>query len=138
MNQTRRQLCLSLPALVVSKARGSDATVLPSKVYSFESLPPQASGQNAFRPVFEGKTHEGFRVALHETDLAPGTTPHPPHRHAHEEAFFIREGSLQVTINGQSSNLGPGSVAYVASNEEHGIRNTGSTHAQYFVLELGT
>jgi mannose-6-phosphate isomerase-like protein (cupin superfamily) len=126
-----------LSAIVVSKAQGSDAAVLPSKVYSFESLPLHASGQNAFRPVLEGKTHEGFRVALHESDLAPGAMPHPPHRHAHEEVFLVREGSLQVTISGHSSDLTPGSVAYVASNEEHGIRNTGTTHAQYFVLELG-
>jgi len=28
-------------------------------------------------------------------------------------------------------------VAYVASNEEHGIKNAGSTHAQYFVIALG-
>jgi mannose-6-phosphate isomerase-like protein (cupin superfamily) len=77
-------------------------------------------------------------VALHETDLAPGAMPHPPHHHAYEEVFLIREGLLQVTIGGLSSNLGPGSVAYIASNEEHSIRNLGNTHAQYFVLELGT
>jgi quercetin dioxygenase-like cupin family protein len=138
MDQARRELCLLLPALVALKAGGSDTTVLPSKVYSFESLPIHASEQNAFRPVLEGKTHEGFRVALHESNLAPGAMPHPPHRHAHVEVFLIREGSLQVTISGQSSSLGPGSVAYVASNEEHGIRNTGNSHAEYFVLELGT
>jgi hypothetical protein len=28
-------------------------------------------------------------------------------------------------------------VAYVASNEEHGIRNAGAAHAQYFVIALG-
>ena len=137
MDQARRELCLLLPALVMSKAQISAATVLPSKVYTVESLPLHASEQNAYRPVFSGKTHEGCRVALHESDLAPGAMPHPPHRHAHEEVFLIREGSLQVTISGRSSDLGPGSVAYVASNEEHGIRNTGTTHAQYFVLELG-
>ena len=43
-----------------------------------------------------------------------------------------------MTIGERSSNLGPGSVAYIGSNEEHGIRNVGHSHAQYFVLELGT
>ena len=138
MDHKRRELCLLLPALVVSKARSSEAIGLPSKVYSFESLPLQASGQNTFRPIFGGKTHEGFRVALHETDLAPGAMPHPPHHHEYEEIFLIREGLLQVTIGERSSNLGPGSVAYVASNEEHSIHNVGNTHAQYFVMELGT
>lgn len=137
MDQARRRLCFLLPALVALRARGSDVTVLPSKVYSFEGLSPQASGQNVFRSVFEGKTHDSFRVALHETDLAPGSMPHPPHRHVHEEIFLIREGMLEVTIGGHSSNLGPGSAAYVASNEEHGVRNAGTTHAQYFVFELG-
>ena len=46
MDHKRRELCLLLPALVVSRARGSEAIGLPSKVYSFESLPLQASGQN--------------------------------------------------------------------------------------------
>ncbi len=137
MDHTRRGLCFLLPALAALKVRGSDTATLPSKVYSFDGLPLQSAGQNAFRSVFEGKTHDGFHVALHETDLAPGSMPHPPHRHAHEEVFLVREGTLQVTIGGSSSNLRPGSVAYVSSNEEHGVRNVGTTHAQYFVLELG-
>jgi mannose-6-phosphate isomerase-like protein (cupin superfamily) len=29
----------------------------------------------------------------------------------HEEVFLIREGTLQVTIGGRGSNLGPGSFA---------------------------
>jgi quercetin dioxygenase-like cupin family protein len=33
--------------------------------------------------------------------------------------------------------LGPGSAAYVASNEVHGWRNVGTTRAQYFVLAIG-
>jgi len=138
MDEARRELCMLLPALVVTSARRSENTGLPSKVYSFESLSLQTSGQNAFRPILGGKTHEGFRVALHETDLAPGAMPHPPHHHEYEEVFLIREGLLQVTIGERSSNLGPGSVAYIGSNEEHGIRNVGHSHAQYFVLELGT
>ncbi len=51
--------------------------------------------------------------------------------------FLVREGTLEVTIGGQTSRLGPGSVAFVASNDEHGVRNVGRDHAQYFVLALG-
>ncbi len=71
------------------------------------------------------------------TELAPGEAPHPPHHHVHEEMVLIQEGSLEVTITGRSAKLGPGSAAYVASNEEHGWRNVGTTRARYFVLALG-
>jgi quercetin dioxygenase-like cupin family protein len=44
---------------------------------------------------------------------------------------------MEVTIEGKTEKLGPGSVVYVASNEEHGWRNAGATRAHYFVLTLG-
>jgi quercetin dioxygenase-like cupin family protein len=54
-----------------------------------------------------------------------------------EEMILIREGTMEVTIAGRSAKLGPGSVAYVASNEEHGWHNAGTTRAHYFVLAIG-
>ena len=50
---------------------------------------------------------------------------------------ILHQGTLEVTIMGRSVNLEPGSVAYVASGEEHGWRNVGTTQAQYYVLALG-
>ena len=138
MDYSRREMCLLLPALTMAfKAQGSSAQVLPSKAYAFESLKAQADGPNKFRPILDGETHDGFHIELHSTDLAPGAMPHPPHHHVHEEIFLVREGTVVVTISGRESTLGPGGVAYVASGDEHGIRNTGTTHAQYFVFELG-
>jgi len=138
MLYTRRELCLLLPALTASAGLAAPKPSLPSKAYRFEELPVRQNGANVSRAILRGETHEGFPIEAHETSLAPGGMPHPPHHHSHEEMFLVREGTIEVTISGKASRLGPGGVAYIASNEEHGIKNVGAAHAQYFVIALGS
>ena len=107
-------------------------------MFRFEDLPVRQNGANRGRAVLRGKTHRNFSIECHETELAPGNAPHAPHHHANEEMMMIREGTMEVTISGKTERLGPGSVVYVASNEEHGWRNVGETVAHYFVLALNT
>jgi len=137
MNYSRRDFGILLPALAVASVATAQTPALQSKTYAFDDLPIRTNGLNKTRAVLDGSTHGGYPVEMHITELAPGLAPHPPHHHAHEEMIMIREGTLEVTISGTSKKLGPGSVAYVASNEEHGWRNVGTTRAQYFVLALG-
>jgi len=137
MKYSRREVCLWIPALMASHGLAAEAPI-PSNAFRFDDLPAEFEDGNSFRRILKGKTHTGYEIEIHETDLAPGAMPHPAHHHAHEEVFLVREGTIEVTIAGRASSLGPGSVAYVASNDEHGIRNAGSTHAQYFVVALGT
>ena len=136
MNYSRRDLSLILPALAVAGA-AAQGPALPSKTYAFADLPVRANGANRSRAVLQGKTRSGFQIETHQTELAAGEAPHPPHHHVHEELLMIREGTLDVTISGRSVKLGPGSVAYIASNEEHGWRNVGTGRAHYFVVTLG-
>ncbi|HLY18777.1 MAG TPA: cupin domain-containing protein [Bryobacteraceae bacterium] len=136
MEYSRRQLSFLLPVLAAASARAQNAT-LASKTYSFDQIPVDDQGANRLRPVLDGETHAGVRVELHETELPPGGEPHPPHHHLHEEMILIREGTMEVVISGRTARLGPGSVAFVASNEEHGWHNVGATHAHYFVLAIG-
>jgi quercetin dioxygenase-like cupin family protein len=136
MSNPRRAFLLSLPALMASSALGSENHYLTSQVYDFAGLPVHHGPTNTSRPVLGGLSHEDCRVEIHESDLAPGNMPHPPHHHRHEEIFLIRQGTLEITINGKSSPAGPGSVAFIASNDEHGVRNAGDGHAQYFVLAI--
>jgi mannose-6-phosphate isomerase-like protein (cupin superfamily) len=138
MAWTRRDLVWLLPALAVPAGFGKEKRSLASKVYAFEDLPVNSNGKNSFRAVLEGRMHAGCTLEVHETDLAPGELPHPAHHHLHEEMFLIREGTIEVTINGRSQKVGPGGVAFIASGDEHGIRNAGHTHAQYFVIGLGS
>lgn len=139
MNFTRRNLGFLLPFLAASASAAKKNKGLPSHVYSFESLPvktdPQTGAQS--RQVFTGTTHDGCPIDLHITTMPPGQMPHPAHHHMHEEMFLVQSGSLQATISGQSTIAGPGSVIYVHSNEEHGVKCVGDVPAQYFVLALG-
>jgi quercetin dioxygenase-like cupin family protein len=140
MNLSRRELSLLLPALLATQtdAQASPASVLPSKCYEFSELPVKTNPETHMesRQVFRGETHGGFEIACHMTKLAPGAMPHPPHKHVNEEIFFLREGTMEITVEGKNCRLGPGSVAFIASNEMHGAKNVGDVPAQYFILEL--
>ena len=134
MTPSRRDLALLLAAAQLP----AQDQQLPTKFYRYQDLPVKASGTgpNKSRAILDGKTHTGFRIEIHETELGPGLAPHPPHKHVHEELILVREGTMEVTVLGKSEKLGPGSVAYVASNEEHGWRNVGDTRAIYTVITL--
>lgn len=111
---------------------------LASGAFRFEDMEARKSGAITLRQILKGETHTGLLVDLHESELPAGQTPHAPHHHLHEEMLLVREGTMEVTIAGKVTRLGPGSVAYIASNQEHGYRNPGGTPVAYFVLALGT
>jgi quercetin dioxygenase-like cupin family protein len=138
MIHSRRDLggfAMSLLAAMKAAAQSQSPT-LKSARYRIEDRAAPIPGSFA-HPIFNGELHSGFAVELHETELPAGEVPHPPHHHVHEEVILIREGTLEVTISGQSTRMNPGSVAFVASNEEHGWRNVGKTTARYFLFALG-
>jgi mannose-6-phosphate isomerase-like protein (cupin superfamily) len=137
MKLTRRKACLSLALLTQIPAWGSPLPSLKSKTYPFSDLPVEREKEAAYRGILEGQTRTGDYLEAHETVLLPGAMPHPPHRHVGEELFLISTGTLEVTISGKAATLGPGSAFFMASNEEHSIRNAGSTPAQYFGITLG-
>ena len=140
MNYSRRDLSMLLPALLAmgKAASAADSKTLPSKVFPIEELPVKtAANGNKTWQVFKGETHEGFPIDMHITELAPGNMPHPAHHHVHEEMVMMIEGTLEVTISGQSKKIGPGGLAYVNSNDEHGWKNVGGTPARYYVFAIG-
>jgi mannose-6-phosphate isomerase-like protein (cupin superfamily) len=142
MNCTRRSLALLIPALTAAQERSQSSAagkgVLPSKAYPFDRLTGRQTATIKSYQILTGDTHSGYRLDLHESELPGGMAPHPPHRHVHEELLFIREGEMEVTVNGEMTRLGPGSCAYLASNDLHGYRNPGTLPSKYFVLALGT
>ena len=138
MTCSRRDFAVMLPVLLASlRLRADDQGRLPSEVYVFQDLPVRHSDKLEFRPILTGKTVDGCKLAVHESALAPKSEPHPPHHHDGEEIFLMLEGTLEITINGKSSRISRGSVAFIGSGDEHGIRNPGEIPARYYVVELG-
>jgi quercetin dioxygenase-like cupin family protein len=110
---------------------------MPSAMYPFEKLPVRTLDNAQIRDALKGKLATGESLEVHETTLPPGGTLHPPHRHVHSEMCLIREGAVELTVNGANYHLGPGSVGFVHSNDEHAIKNVGTTPATYFVVGVG-
>jgi mannose-6-phosphate isomerase-like protein (cupin superfamily) len=137
MNATRRSALQAISMLAASSALAADSPTLSSFVKPFDQLPVKQNGQNESRPILDGLTHSSDHLEVHETTLAPGSEPHPPHRHEHEELFLMMKGSLAVTIAGKTAVIGPGGAAFVHSSELHGVHNPGTENAQYFVVATG-
>jgi mannose-6-phosphate isomerase-like protein (cupin superfamily) len=142
MEISRRNLCALFPAAALLTAlplqSESTETLSNSQVFPFGKLPVHRSADGAeSRPVLQGKLPTGEMLEVHETSLPPGAMPHPPHHHLHSEMWLVREGTVEITVNGHGQSVGPGGVGFAASNQEHGIRNVGTTTAQYFVVAVG-
>ncbi len=138
MNPTRRTLLQAIPILAASSAFAADLPMVPSFAKPYSELPVKQNGQNESRPILDGLLHTGEHLEVHETILAAGSEPHPPHRHLHEELFLLMKGSVAVTIEGKTTTIGPGSAAFIHSNELHGVHNPGPEKAQYFVVAVGS
>jgi quercetin dioxygenase-like cupin family protein len=142
MKMKRREICallpaMAIPAVLASAVTAEEAKVLPSEMFPFEKMTPRKGETTEIRSVMKGKLATGESIEVHQTTLVPGGMPHPPHKHVHSEMWLIREGTVELTVEGKSTRMGPGSVGFVHSNDEHGIKNVGSTPATYFVVAVG-
>ena len=139
---SRRDLGFLLPALAATAAAQTadnveKLPVMKTKAYLYNELPVTTNGQNKQRRLFTAKTHTGFKMESHQSDIAPGEVNHPPHQHLREEMMLVRTGLMELTISGKPLRLGPGDVGVIGSNEIHNARNVGTTRAEYFIVNIG-
>jgi quercetin dioxygenase-like cupin family protein len=132
---SRRDLTLLVPALLAAAEAGAQ-DALPSRIIDLAEMPVRGTA-NKTRNVFDGQNHKGVGIECHLTELPAGGEPHPPHKHEHVEMILVQQGTMEVMIDGKTSKIGPGGLAYVASNEEHGWKNAGKTSALYFIIAIG-
>jgi quercetin dioxygenase-like cupin family protein len=122
----------------VAYAPPANSTVLGSTFVDWDSLTARGTPVGQFRAVFDNPTPTLEKLEVHVTTLLPGMASHPVHRHPWEEMLLIKDGDVEVSINGQKHRAGPGSLIFFASNDPHNLRNVGDKPATYYVMVFCT
>jgi quercetin dioxygenase-like cupin family protein len=126
-----------LAALSVTVATGVARAQAPLRSTVFPADSARARKGNANqRSIVDTLTPILSKLEMHETTLAPGQSPHPPHRHAHEELMIMKNGTIEV-LQGTTTRIArTGDVIFMGSNELHGLKNTGQANATYLVIRI--
>jgi quercetin dioxygenase-like cupin family protein len=109
-----------------------------SKLFTWESLTVKPTGVGERRDVANNPTTTLRTFECHISTLNPSRASHPPHTHPQEELIILRDGILDVHINGTNTRVGPGSLFFFASNDPHAVQNPGDKPATYFVFNFAT
>lgn len=127
-----------LPLIVMPQTPSAPTAPLPSQVIDWKTLVPKETRNGERRDVFDQPTDTLDKLHLHITTLKPGENTGPLHRHPQEEMVIIREGTIEVNIDGRKQTVGSGSVVYFGVNENENMTNVGSTPAIYYVVQWYT
>lgn len=116
----------------------SEPAPLSSRVFLWDTTADKATPVGLRHDVADQPTRTFEMFECHVSTLRPGMMSHPPHKHPQEEFIILKEGTLEVAINGKKQTVGAGSLFFFASNDLHNVRNVGETDATYLVFNLTT
>jgi XRE family transcriptional regulator, regulator of sulfur utilization len=135
---TRRDLLVAL--LSAAAALGGAATlrsqqaVLGSRAFDFAKLAETRTAVGSRRDLVRAPTATLDELEMHITSLDAYQPAHAPHQHPDEELIIVKEGTIEVLVNGETRTVGAGSVVFQAANQLHGIRNAAAERATYHVV----
>jgi len=130
--------CLAVFVTLALVAVADQTPVLHSAVFDWGAMVATPTDVGSMRSVYRGPTPTLDELEMHITTLNPGVASHPPHHHPNEELVLIKEGNVETLSQGKWVKAGPGSIIFNASNEEHSLKNSGTTPATYFVVNWKT
>jgi XRE family transcriptional regulator, regulator of sulfur utilization len=116
----------------------SKPAVMGSVAIEWQEVPAKQEAVRTVRDFFRAPTATLDELELHVTTLPAGASSHPPHQHPNEELVIVKEGTVEVLVDGQLKRVGPGSVVFNASNQLHSLRNVGDGPATYHVINFKT
>ena len=129
-------LVMCIPMAII--ARHQQKPELPSSAFDHASITMVKTSVGEKRQFCDAPTKTLEQLEIHETTLNPGQMAHPPHQHPEEELTLVRQGTVEVLVNGELKRVGPGSVVFQAANTLHSIKNVGTDVAIYHAIKWRT
>ena len=126
-------LIMCIPVAIL--ARKNEPGLLPSTAFDYTVIKATKTSVGEKRQFCDNPTKTLGRLEIHETSLKPGQMAHPPHQHPEEELTVVRQGTVEVLVNGVLKRVGPGSVIFQSSNDMHSIKNVGTDVAIYHAIK---
>jgi|GEM_PF-272574 len=126
------------PPAAVKYSPPSNSTALGTTFVDWDSLAVRVTPIGQQRPVFDNPTPTLEKFEVHITTLRAGMISHPVHQHPWEEMLLVKEGDVEVSINGRKYSAGPGSLIFFASHDPHNVKNSGDKSATYYVINFYT
>jgi quercetin dioxygenase-like cupin family protein len=134
-------LAAGLPSLAESQPsqtpKAAHEKPIETGVYPAFTPPEHFTGRSG-HSFFHGLLPTGIGCEAHVSYLAVGAQHEPEEKHTHSEIWLVREGKVELMLNGESHMLAAGDVGIAVAGTLHWVRNAGDTVASYFVLEVGT
>lgn len=107
-----------------------------SGVYAWESHPVKMGEKKESRKILEGTTTHFDYFKIHATTQYPGAAPSTAHANdVYEECIIVKEGTMNITIEGKSQLLQTGGVILLMPQQMHQIKNVGDDNLTYYVLK---
>lgn len=82
-----------------------------------------------------GGDDTGEAFALFETTATPGLPGPPMHvHHREDESFYVLEGEMEVTVNGETAMAVAGTFFHIPRGTPHTFKNAGEVPARFLGL----
>lgn len=136
-------LAATLPALAEEQAGSEPPPDMPEEGPAIETgvfpgKTPPADFKGRFgHSYMHGMLPEDIGCEVHVSYLEPGTPHEREEKHTHSEIWLVREGKVELMLNGTSHLLGPGDAGIAVAGTMHWVRNAGDGVASYYVIEVG-
>ncbi len=129
---------INLATVATYNTSMASETVLPSAAFNWDKLEVATTKTGVRRAIMDGRTKTLNNLETHATTVRPGEINHEPHRHPDDEVILLREGNVEIMINGQTYPATAGSVIFFSSGDLHNLRNTGTTPATFHIIRMVT